>query len=81
MALWIVQNKAGASLGIESTVELANVIDRINRPRKTISAFFIQDENGQPLSQGTLRSRFDKARAGEGGFLVPRYQSQGSNGH
>ncbi len=61
--MWIVQNKAGASLGIESTVELANVIDRINhRPRKTISAFLIQDENGQPLSQGALRSRFDKAR-------------------
>ena len=43
--------------------ELAAAIERINqRPRKAISAFLIQDENGQPLSQGALRSRFDKAR-------------------
>lgn len=63
-ALWIVQNKTGTRLGIEITGELATVIDRINqRPRKAISAFLIQDENGQPLSQGALRSRFDKARA------------------
>lgn len=62
-ALWIVQNKTGARLGIEITGELAAVIERINqRPRKAISAFLIQDENGQPLSQGALRSRFDKAR-------------------
>lgn len=62
-ALWIVQNKTGARLGIEVMVELAAVIDRINqRPRKAISAFLIQDENGQPLSQFALRSRFDKAR-------------------
>ena len=62
-ALWIVQNKTGARLGIEITGELAAVIDRINqRPRPAISAFLIQDENGQPLSQGALRSRFDKAR-------------------
>lgn len=62
-ALWIVQNKTGARLGIEITGELAAVIERINqRPRKAISTFLIQDENGQPLSQGALRSRFDKAR-------------------
>ncbi|WP_235503844.1 tyrosine-type recombinase/integrase [Acidovorax sp. Leaf76] len=62
-ALWIVQNKTGARLGIEVTGELAAVVERINRrPRKAISTFLIQDENGQPLSQGTLRSRFDKAR-------------------
>ena len=62
-ALWIVQNKTGARLSIEITGELAAVIERINqRPRKAISAFLIQDENGQPLSQGALRSRFDKAR-------------------
>lgn len=41
----------------------AAIIERINqRPRKAISTFLIQDENGQPLSQGALRSRFDKAR-------------------
>lgn len=32
------------------------------RPKRAISAFLIQDENGQPLTQGALRSRFDKAR-------------------
>lgn len=62
-ALWIVQNKTGARLGIEITGELAGVIDRINkRPRRAISAHLIQDDNGQPLTQGALRSRFDKAR-------------------
>lgn len=62
-ALWVVQNKTGARLGIEITGNLAEVIARINqRPRKAISAYLIQDENGQPLSQFALRSRFDKAR-------------------
>ena len=62
-ALWIIQNKTGARLGIEITGELAAVIARINeRPRRAISAFLIQDESGQPLTQGALRSRFDKAR-------------------
>ena len=62
-ALWIVQNKTGARLGIEITGELASTIVRINeRPRHAISAYFIQDENSQPLTQCALRSRFDKAR-------------------
>lgn len=62
-ALWVVQNKTGARLGIEITGHLAEVIDRINlRPRKAISPYLIQDDNGQPLSQFALRSRFDKAR-------------------
>ena len=62
-ALWIVQNKTGARLGIEITGELAALIATINgRPRKAISAFLVQDENGQPVSQCALRSRFDKAR-------------------
>lgn len=62
-ALWVVQNKTGARLGIEVTGHLAEVIDRIGkRPRKAISPYLIQDENGQPLSQFALRSRFDKAR-------------------
>ena len=62
-ALWIVQNKTGARLGIEITGELASTISRINeRPRQAISAYLIQDENGQPLTQCALRSRFDKAR-------------------
>lgn len=62
-ALWVVQNKTGARLAIEVTGHLAEVIERINqRPRKAISPYLIQDENGQPLSQFALRSRFDKAR-------------------
>jgi integrase len=62
-ALWIKQNKTGARLGIEITGELASVIARIKeRPRKAISAYLIQDENGQPLTYFALRSRFDKAR-------------------
>lgn len=63
-ALWIVQNKTGARLGIEVMGELAAVVQRIaSRPRNVIGAFLIQDENGQPLSQLALRSRFDKARS------------------
>ena len=62
-ALWIVQNKTGARLGIEITGELAAVIERISqRPRKVTGLYLIQDDNGQPLGQFTLRSRFDKAR-------------------
>lgn len=62
-ALWIVQNKTGARLGIEITGELAATIARINaRPRKAISAYIVQNESGQPLTQCALRSRFDKAR-------------------
>ena len=66
-ALWIVQNKTGARLGIEVTGELSALMDRINaRPRQAISPFLIQDEDGQPLSQSALRSRFDKARKAAG---------------
>ena len=62
-ALWIVQNKTGARLGIEVVGELAAVIARISsRPRRAISAYLIQDENGQPISQLALRARFDRAR-------------------
>ena len=62
-ALWIVQNKTGQRLGVEVTGELEAVITRINeRPRQAISAWLIQDENGQPLTLFALRSRFDKAR-------------------
>ena len=63
-ALWIVQNKTGARLGIEITGELAALIDRINaRPSRAISPYLLQDDKGQPLSLYALRSRFDKARA------------------
>lgn len=61
--LWIVQTQTGARPGIEITGELAAVIARINdRPRRAIGAYLVQDENGQPLSQFVLRSRFGKAR-------------------
>ncbi len=62
-ALWVTQNKTGTKLGIEVTGELAAVIARISeRPRRAISPYLIQDENGQPLTYSALRSRFDKAR-------------------
>jgi integrase len=62
-ALWIVQNKTGARLGIEVTGELAAIITRINeRPREATGLYLIQDERGQPLSKFAMRSRFDKAR-------------------
>ena len=62
-ALCVTQNKTGARLEIEITGELAQVVARISeRPRRVISPFLIQDENGQPLTQLALRSRFDKAR-------------------
>jgi integrase len=63
-ALWMVQKKTGKRLGIEIIGELSEVITRINeRPRQAISVFLIQDENGQRLTQGVLRSRFYKARS------------------
>lgn len=66
-AVWVVQNKTGARIGIEVTGELASVLERINaRPRRAISPFLIQDEDGQPLSAFALRSRFDKARKAAG---------------
>lgn len=62
-ALWVVQNKTKAKRAIELTGELATLIERINaRPRERMSAYLIQDDNGRPLSQLALRSRFDKAR-------------------
>jgi integrase len=66
-ALWIVQNKTGARIGIEITGELASVIERIGaRERDVISPYLVSDENGQPLTQCALRSRFDKARRSAG---------------
>ncbi len=62
-ALWIVQNKTKAKRAIELTGELAALIGRINaRPRERLSAWLIQDDDGQPLGTFGLRSRFDKVR-------------------
>ena len=38
------------------------VLRAYERPRRAISAWLIQDDDGQPLSSFALRSRFDKAR-------------------
>lgn len=66
-ALWITQNKTGKRLAIEITGELKALIARISeRPRRAISPYLIQDENGQPVSLLALRSRFDKARKAAG---------------
>ena len=51
-ALHLVQNKTGARLAIEVTGELAAVIARISESvHARPSAFLIQDDNGQPLTQ------------------------------
>ncbi|WP_442952738.1 tyrosine-type recombinase/integrase [Pelomonas sp. BJYL3] len=48
---------------MELAGELAALIVRINaRPRERLSAWLIQDDDGQPLGTFALRSRFDKAR-------------------
>ena len=61
-AIWIVQNKTGARLSVEFTGELAPVNNPMNeRPRQLMGACLVLGENGQPLSQFALRSRFDKA--------------------
>jgi integrase len=61
-ALWIRQNKTKALVGIEIVGELRAVIVRISvRPRRAISPFLIQEENGQPLTLTVLRNRFEKA--------------------
>ena len=38
------------------------ILRAYERPRRAISAWLIQDDDGQPLSSFALRSRFDKAR-------------------
>lgn len=62
-ALWFTQRKTGKKLRITIEGELQTVINRIiARPRKATGLSLIQDEDGQPLSHTTLRSRFDAAR-------------------
>ena len=62
-ALRITQNKTKAKLEVEITGELATLIERLaSRPEKVRSIYLVQTENGQPLTQSALRSRFDKAR-------------------
>lgn len=62
--LCFAQNKTGKKLRIEITGELQSLIERIlsRKHRKTGGDALLQDGNGQRLSYGALRSRFDKAR-------------------
>jgi len=62
--LWFIQNKTGKKLRIEIEGELKTVIERIlaREHRKMGGDAFLQDGNGQRLTHGTLRSRFDQAR-------------------
>ena len=62
-ALSFTQRKTGKKLRITIEGELESVINRIfTRPRKVTGLWLIQDDNGQPLSYTTFRSRFNKAR-------------------
>jgi len=66
--LFFTQNKTGSKLRIEITGELSMLIERIlSRQHKAIeSNALLQDGNGQRLSHGALRTRFDKARIAAG---------------
>lgn len=67
--LYIRQNKTRAPLRIEIIGELAKVIKRIRERKKTLKVHalsLIVNEQGQPLTQGALRSRFDKVRVTAG---------------
>jgi hypothetical protein len=64
-ALHVRQNKTGKRLAIEITGQLQQVIERLSiTPGKT--AHLILDEAGKPLTQWSLRYRFDAARAAAG---------------
>lgn len=61
------QNKTGKKLRIEVTGELAELIERIlARLRRIDGPALLADDDGQRLTYGALRSRFDKARAAAG---------------
>lgn len=61
--LWFKQAKTGQRVRVKVEGALAEVVARIMaRPRRATGLSFIQDEDGQPLSYTTLRSRFDAAR-------------------
>ena len=62
--LWFTQNKTGKKLRIEITGELQTLIERILSRKHRIMGGdgLLQDGNGQRLTSGALRTRFDKAR-------------------
>lgn len=66
-AIWVKQGKTGAKLGIEIINEFKIIMERIlNRKKNVRSIYLISDINGQPLSQWTIRTWFDKAREDSG---------------
>jgi len=65
--LWFKQAKTGQRVRVRIEGALAEVIARImERPRRATGLSLVQDEDGQPLSYTTLRSRFDAARRASG---------------
>lgn len=66
--LYLVQNKTGKALRITIMGELETLIERIlSRTHNRVGGdALLQDGNGQRLSYGALRSRFDKAREAAG---------------
>jgi len=66
--LYLVQNKTGKSLRIGITGELQTLIERIlSREHHHMGGdALLQDGNGQRLTYGALRARFDKAREDSG---------------
>lgn len=62
--LWFTQNKTGKKLRIEITGELQNLVERIlSRDHRIMGGdALLQDGNGQRLTYGALRTRFDSAR-------------------
>jgi integrase len=66
--LYLVQNKTGKSLRIAIVGELQILIERIlNRDHNALGGDgLLQDGNGQRLTYGALRTRFDKAREAAG---------------
>lgn len=64
-AIWLTQEKTGKKLRISIEGELAALLARIARSKagyKFHSLKLIVKENGQPLTRGGLRGRFEKAR-------------------
>lgn len=62
-AMWVVQVKTGAKVGIRIEGELKRVLERIQaRPRRVQSMYLIANDAGQRLTYGAFALRFRKAR-------------------
>ncbi len=62
--LWFTQSKTGKKLRVEIVGELQVLLERVLRCDHHVTAgdALLQDGNGQRLTYGALRPRFDKAR-------------------